>query len=165
MSAAGLEHEGEQLQRLAAALLDAADPGASAVRVAAAFLPHRDTWAARILRTDAAGAHEGGDAVLEAGSRLAEQLDALQEAAAAQSQAFVSCRVVVTRSAEDGQRVSVDCALNHDRDPGSLNGLGGVDAEYARRLAARVGAERMPAWVRALLEDGAAPGATGGARA
>ncbi|HEX7351097.1 hypothetical protein [Brachybacterium sp.] len=97
------------------------------------------------------GAARGGDAVFGPESRVTALLDALQQVTAEQSQACVSCRLQITRTSAEPGRIAVSGDLNYDRDPGSFDGVGGVDADYARRLAVRVGTDRLPGWVRDLL--------------
>lgn len=147
-----MEQQGEILQDLARTLLGSLELPGTWAAVTAAFLPHGAQWAGRILITDRDGATSGGDAVFASDSAVTALLDALQEVTAAQSEAVISCRVEATRSGEEPDRIALGSTLNYDRDPGSFDGLGGVDADYARALAERVGPDRLPAWVRALLE-------------
>ena len=74
----------------------------------------------------------------------------LQHCTAEQRQAFVSLRLDATRPPEDPDRIALCADLVYDRDPGDLDGLGGIDAGYARALVGRVGADRVPDWVREL---------------
>ena len=55
------------------------------------------------------------------------------------------------RSEEEPERIRLETDMNYDRDPGSFDGLGRIDAAYAHLLASRVGEDRLPAWVRELL--------------
>lgn len=145
-----MERQGELLQDLAGVLLASLDLDEGWVAVGAAFLPHGEGWAGRLVVTDREGTASGGDAAFAKESQVTTLLDALQRVSAEQSQAFVSCRLEIGRSVEEPERISLRSELEHDRDPGSLDGLGGVDAEYARRLVERVGGDRVPAWVREL---------------
>lgn len=147
-----MEQQGELLQDLAEVLLSSLELTESWAAVGAAFLPHGEQWAGRLVVTDRDGTASGGDAVFARDSQVTALLNALQLVTAEQAEAFLSCRLEVTRSTAESERIRLGSDLNYDRDPGSFDGVGGVDADYARSLADRVGPERLPAWVRELLD-------------
>ena len=60
-------------------------------------------------------------------------------------------RLDAERTGEDRNRIALASDLNYDTDPGSFDGVGGVDQEVAARLADRFGCESLPAWVQELL--------------
>lgn len=143
-----MERQGALTRDLAAVLLGALELDEQWQHVGAAFLPHGEEWAGRIVVTDRDGASRGGDSVFAVDSQITLLLDALQHCAAEQRQAFVSLRLDASRPPEDPDRIRLGADLEYDRDPGDLDGIGGIDADYARALVGRVGAERVPAWVR-----------------
>lgn len=146
-----MEQQGALLQDLTATLLGSLTLPETWAMVVAAFLPHGEEWAGRIVITDRDGTASGGDTIFASDSQPTQLLDALQQATAAQGEACVSARLEISRAHEEPERVSLGTELNYDRDPGSFDGLGGIDAAYAKQLAARVGEDRLPRWVRELL--------------
>lgn len=146
-----MERQGALIQDLVRVLLSSLDLPDSWARVGAAFIPHGEGWAGRLVITDRVGTPGGGDTAFAADSRITLLLDALQQAAAEQRQAFLSFQLEAVRSAEDPERIRLETDMNYDRDPGSFGDLGGVDAAYARRLAAQVGKDQLPGWVQELL--------------
>lgn len=148
-----MERQGALIQELAGVLLDALDLPDDWASVGAAFLPHGEGWAARLVITGRDGATSGGDAPFAEDSQITTLLNALQQASAEQREAFASLRLTASRSIEEPERIRLGTDVNYDRDPGSFDGLGGIDAHYARRLADRVGAQRLPGWMQELLES------------
>ena len=148
---APMQRQGALIQDLAGVLLSSLDLTESWAAVGAAFIPHGEEWAGRLVITDRDGTTSGGDATFATDSQIALLLDALQQAAAEQQQAFVSFRMEAGRTEEEPERIRLETDMNYDRDPGSFDGLGRVDAAYARLLASRVGEDRLPGWVRELL--------------
>lgn len=146
-----MERQDALIQDLAGVLLSSLELTDSWAGVGAAFIPHGEEWAGRIVITDRDGTPGGGDATFAADSQITLLLDALQQATADQQEAFVSFRMDASRTAEEPDRVELSVEFVYDQDPGSFDGLGQVDAAYARLLAARVGADRLPDWVRGLL--------------
>ncbi|PZO58542.1 MAG: hypothetical protein DI635_16375, partial [Pseudoxanthomonas suwonensis] len=55
------------------------------------------------------------------------------------------------RTGEDRARIALSSDLNYDRDPGSFDGVGGVDTQVAQRFVDRFGADAAPAWMRERL--------------
>lgn len=150
-AASPMERQGVLIQQLAGALLSSLDLPDTWAGVGAAFIPHGEEWAGRIVITDRDGTASGGDATFATDSQITLLLDALQQATAEQKHAFVSFRMDASRTAEEPSRVRLETDFVYDQDPGSFDGLGAVDAAYAHLLAARVGADRLPDWVRGLL--------------
>ncbi|PMC74872.1 MULTISPECIES: hypothetical protein [unclassified Brachybacterium] len=148
-----MERQGELLRDLATVLLSSLDLTESWAGVGAAFIPHAEEWAGRIVITDRDGTASGGDATFATDSQITLLLDALQQATAEQEQAFVSVRLDFRRPAEDPDRIALSTDFTYDEDPGSFDGLGGIDRAYAYQLASRVGADRVPAWVREMLPE------------
>lgn len=150
---APMERQGALVQDLVGALLSSLELSEDWAAVGAAFIPHGEEWAGRLVITERDGTTGGGDATFASDSQITLLLDALQHSAAEQEQAFVSLRLEASRSPEEPDRIRLDTDLNYDRDPGSFDGLGAIDAAYAHLLAARVGEDRLPAWVRSLLSE------------
>lgn len=146
-----MERQGALIQDLARVLLTSVDLTEEWSQLSAAFLPDGEGWAGRIVVTDLDGSASGGDAPFAPDSQVSLLLDALQQAAAEQSQPFVSLRLDARRTGEDRDRIALEADVEHDRDPGSFDGLGGVDATVARRFADRFGADALPDWMRQLL--------------
>lgn len=151
LPSAPMERQGALVQDLVGVLLSSLELSEDWAAVGAAFIPHGEEWAGRLVITERDGTTGGGDATFATDSQITLLLDALQQSAAEQEQAFVSLRLEASRSPQDPDRIRLDTDLNYDRDPGSFDGLGAIDAAYAHLLAARVGEDRLPAWVRALL--------------
>ena len=145
-----MERQGALTRDLATVLLSSLDLTEQWRHVGAAFLPHGEEWAGRFVITDRDGTSRGGDSVFAVDSQVTLLLDALQHCTAEQRQAFVSLRLDATRPPEDPDRIALGADLVYDHDPGDLDGLGGIDAGYARALVGRVGADRVPDWVREL---------------
>lgn len=143
-----LERQGDLTRDLATVLLTSLELTESWERVAAAFLPAEDGWAGRIVITDRDGTTGGGDAPFGPDSQITLLLDALQQATAEQAQPVLSLRLDLERPATDPDRVALSTDLNHDEDPGSFDGLGGIDAQVAARLVERFGAGSLPAWLQ-----------------
>lgn len=148
-----MERQGALLQELAGVLLDALDLPDDWASVGAAFLPHSEGWAARLVITGRDGATSGGDAPFAEDSQITTLLNALQQASAEQREAFASLRLTASRSIEEPERIRLGTDVNYDRDPGSFDGVGGVDQQVARRFVERFGADAAPAWMRDLLSE------------
>ncbi|MGO3209157.1 MULTISPECIES: hypothetical protein [unclassified Brachybacterium] len=146
-----MARQGALVQDLAGVLLSSLELSEDWAAVAAAFIPHGEEWAGRLVITDRDGTTGGGDAAFATDSQITLLLDALQQAAAEQEQAFVSLRLEASRSPQEPERIRLETDMNYDRDPGSFDGRGGIDTAYAHLLAARVGEGRLPSWVRELL--------------
>lgn len=145
-----MERQGALVQELGTVLLASLDPPADWRHVGAAFLPHGTAWAGRFVITAADDAVPGGgDAPFAEGSRIASLLDELQSVSAEEGAPLLSLRLDLSRP--EPERIALGSTLNRDRDPGDLDGLGGVDAQVAQRLAERFGLESLPGWVRDLL--------------
>ena len=63
---------------------------------------------------------------------------------------MLSMRLDAERVREDRDRISLGSTMNYDQDPGTFDGVGGVDAEVAGRLVNRFGAGALPGWVEAM---------------
>lgn len=146
-----MERQGALLQDLASVLLTSVDLTEQWHSLTAAFIPDGQAWAGRIVVTDVDSSTSGGDARFDTDSQVSLLLDALQQAAAEQRQPFVSLRLDAERTGEDRNRIALGSDLNYDTDPGSFDGVGGVDQEVAARLADRFGRDSLPAWVQELL--------------
>ncbi|MCT1384474.1 hypothetical protein M4D54_02330 [Brachybacterium sp. p3-SID1565] len=146
-----MERQGELLQDLARVMLTSVDLTEQWQQLTVAFIPDGEAWAGRIVVTDADGSSSGGDARFGTDSQVSLLLDALQQAAADQRQPFVSLRLDAERTGEDRSRIALGSKLNYDTDPGSFDGLGGVDEQVARHMAERFGDDRLPAWVQEKL--------------
>lgn len=145
-----MERQGALLQDLARLALDTIEWPETWGRAAIAFIPDGEGWAGRVTIEPEEGSALTADARFAADSQFTLLLDALQHATAEQSEAFVSLVLRIERSAEDPSAISLGTDLNYDRDPGSFDGVGGVDRAVARRMARQLGAERIPQWVRDL---------------
>lgn len=148
-----LEKQGALIQDLGRALLPSLDLAESWSQVRADFIPDGQGWAGRIVITDLDGTVGGGDARFAADSQITLLLDGLQQATAEQGQPMLSVRLDAERTGENRDRIALDSTMNDDQDPGSFDGIGGIDAEVARRFTERFGAEAAPPWMRALLEE------------
>lgn len=147
------EKQGALIQDLGRALLPSLDLVESWSQVSAAFIPDGQGWAGRIVVTDLDGSTSGGDDRFAADSQITLLLDGLQQATAEQQQPMLSLRLDAERDGADRDRIALDSIMNYDQDPGSFDGVGGIDAEVARRFADRFGAGAAPPWMRALLEE------------
>lgn len=160
-----MERQGQLLQDLARVLLTSVDLTEQWQKLTAAFIPDGEGWAGRIVVTDLDGSTNGGDARFATDSQVTLLLDAMQQASAEQAAAragseqaspqvggpFVSLRLDAERTGEDRARIALSSDLNYDRDPGSFDGVGGVDAQVAQRFVDRFGADAAPACMRDLL--------------
>lgn len=88
-----------------------------------------------------------------AGSEQASAPAGSEQASAPAGGPFVSLRLDAERTGEDRDRIALASDLNYDRDPGSFDGVGGVDQQVARRFVERFGADAAPAWMRDLLSE------------
>lgn len=169
-SVSPMERQGALLQDLARVLLTSVDLTEQWQKLTAAFIPDGEGWAGRIVVTDLDGASSGGDARFATDSQITLLLDAMQKASAEHASAqhaaaragtepapapaggpFVSLRLDAERTGEDRDRIALSSDLNYDRDPGSFDGVGGIDQEVAQRFVERFGADATPAWMRELL--------------
>jgi hypothetical protein len=146
-----MERQGALLQDLARLALDTIDWPAAWDRAAIAFIPDGEGWAGRVTIEPPEGDALTADARFAADSQFTLLLDGLQQATAEQSEAFVSLLLKIGRNPADPSAISLGTEFNYDLDPGSFDGVGGVDRAVAQRMADRLGAGRIPQWVRDLL--------------
>lgn len=142
-----MERQGALIQDLAREVLVSANLSETWRTLTMAFIPHGTGWVGRVVVKDADGSALGGDTQFGDDAQITLLIDALQQASAEQSQAFVSLRIDAQRREEDSDRIAISSQMNHDRDPGDFDGVGGVDALVAQRWIERYGAERVPTWV------------------
>ncbi|MDO5661735.1 MAG: hypothetical protein Q4G40_03485 [Brachybacterium sp.] len=145
------ERQGALTEDLARVLLASVELPDRWRRLSCGFIPDGEGWAGRIVVIDAAGPPSGGDARFGTDSQISLLMDALQQTAADQQRPFVSLRLDIGRSDEDSASVALGAEVNEDQDPGSFDGIGGVDAVAARRFADRFGEDAMPPWMRERL--------------
>ncbi len=145
---APMERQGILTQELARAVIVGLNLSDDWRSVTAAFIPDDKSWAARIVITHADGSDHSGDTRFGYDSHFTVLLVALQESYAEQKHAFVSMKLTAWRNEDNLDRISVSTEVNYDQDPGSFDGVGGVDQQTAAHLVQRFGVDHVPDWVR-----------------
>lgn len=150
-AASPMARQGELTQELAAHLMDTLPVGSDWDALHVAIIPDGAGWVGRIV-AEQGGQAVGGGARFAEGTTAARLVDDLQQATyAVGGCGLLSLQLDLARHREEGGRATVSAGtrINYDEDPGSFDGVGGIDGAWAARFLERFPAagERLPGWL------------------